>query len=124
MDTIFMKEMSFYAFHGVYPEENRLGQRFLVSLELDCDLRKAGASDDLSLSVDYAEVYNMTSEIVQSKPRKLIETVAEDVANAILEKYPQVFSIKVKVEKPEAPIPGSFSSVGVVIKRSRIQENQ
>ena len=124
MDTIFMKEMSFYAFHGVYPEENRLGQRFLVSLALDCDLRKAGASDDLSLSVDYAEVYNMTSEIVQGKPRKLIEAVAEDVANAILAKYPQVVELSVKVEKPEAPIPGSFSSVGVIIKRERTQENQ
>lgn len=124
MDTIFINEMSFYAFHGVFPEENHLGQRFLVSLEMECDLRQAGTHDDLSLSVDYGEVYNMTREIVQGQPRKLIEAVAEDVAAAIFAKFPKVFGVKIKVEKPEAPIPGIFTSVGVTIKRERTHENQ
>ncbi len=120
MDTIFLQNMSFYAYHGVYPEENRLGQRFLISLELDCDLSHAGRQDDLTLSVDYGEVYNMTRDIVQGRVRKLLEAIAEELAAVVLAKYPIVTGVRVKIEKPEAPIPGVFGSMGVVLKRERV----
>ena len=123
VDTIFLNGMIFYAYHGVFPEENKIGQRFLVSLELDCDLRAAAVRDDLALSVDYGEVYNMTRDIVQGKVKKLVESVAEDLANAILARFPTVNAVRVKVEKPEAPIPGIFAAIGVMVKRERIQEN-
>lgn len=118
-----MNQMSFYAYHGVISEERRLGQRFLVSLELACDLREAGKNDDLRLTVDYGEVYNLTRDIVEGCTRKLLEAVAEEIATAILVRYSQIDSIRVKIEKPEAPIAGQFSSVGVQIVRSQIRGN-
>ncbi len=123
MDFILLEGMQFYAYHGVYEEENKLGQRFLVSLKLFCDLKQAGEQDDLMLSVDYGEVYNITRNIVQGGRKKLLEAVAEGVATAILDRFERVRRVRVRIEKPEAPIAGTFASVGVVVNRIRTQEH-
>ncbi|UOY91442.1 dihydroneopterin aldolase [Ectobacillus sp. JY-23] len=119
MDKIFVKEMEFYGYHGVFPEETRLGQRFKVDLTVHLDLRRAGMTDDLSESVNYGELYQLCEKIVQGKPYKLVESVAESIATEVLHQYESIQSCTVKVIKPDPPIPGHYREVAVEITRSR-----
>lgn len=114
-----MNKLAFYGYHGAYCEENRLGQRFYVDLVMLLDLRQAGTSDQLQHTVDYGKVYQLVKDIVEGKPRKLVETVAEDIAAVILESYPLVEKVNVTVVKPDPPIPGHYDSVAVEITRDR-----
>lgn len=117
-DRIVLTGMRFYGYHGVFPEESRLGQSFQVDVELYADLRRAGQTDDLSATVDYGKVYGNVKEIVEGRPFKLIEAVAEQVAQSILSGFP-VTEVVVRVHKPNAPIPGPLDSVTVEIRRQR-----
>ncbi|WP_033826396.1 dihydroneopterin aldolase [Bacillus andreraoultii] len=119
MDRIYLNEMEFYGFHGVLPEENRIGQRFIVNLITDIDLQRAGQRDDLNETVNYAEIYSLCKEIVENRQYKLIEAVAEKIASEILKTYEKIKSCTVKVIKPDPPIPGHYKSVAVEITRTR-----
>ncbi|MEO2077211.1 MAG: dihydroneopterin aldolase [Bacillus sp. (in: firmicutes)] len=119
MDKIFVNRMEFYGYHGVFPEENRLGQRFAVDLTVSVDLRKAGETDELEHSVNYGELYQVCKEIVEGKPYKLVEAVAEQIASSVLEQFALVHDVTVKVIKPDPPIPGHYQSVAVEIMRRR-----
>lgn len=122
MDKIYVNKMEFYGYHGVFPEENKLGQRFIVDLMIETDLKQAGESDDLSYSVNYGELYNLCRDIVEGKRYKLVEAVAEDIAATILNQFPRVSVCSIKVIKPDPPIPGHYESVAVEITRSRSNE--
>lgn len=119
MDKIHVNQMEFYGYHGVFPEETKLGQRFGVDLTVELDLSKAGKSDNLEDSINYAELYQTCKEIVEGEPFKLVETVAEKIADTILERFSLVVACRVKVIKPDPPIPGHYKSVAVEITRSR-----
>src|SRR3712207_922278 len=119
-DEILLEGMRFYAYHGVNPEEQALGQRFLVDVVLAVDLRPAGQSDDLANTVSYSAVYKIVRGIAEGEPRQLIEAVAEEIAGAILTGFPLVVRVTVTVRKPEAPMKGSMlDAAGVRITRSR-----
>ncbi|WP_067623728.1 dihydroneopterin aldolase [Alicyclobacillus acidiphilus] len=118
-DEISLCGMQFYGYHGALAEERALGQRFVVSVWLRCDLRAAGERDDLNLTVNYAEVYQVVRRIVEGTPKRLLEAVAEDLARHILEHFSPVQSVAVEIQKPGAPIEGVFDSVAVKIKRHR-----
>ncbi|WP_458415232.1 dihydroneopterin aldolase [Schinkia sp. CFF1] len=120
MDKIYVTKMEFYGYHGVLPEENRLGQRFIVDLALELELKNAGQTDDLNETVNYADVYALTQEIVEGAPYKLIETVAEQLAQALLTSFPKVAFCTVKIIKPDPPIKGHYESVAVEIRRGRV----
>ena len=118
MDYIHLKDMEFYGYHGVLPEETKLGQRFRVTLAIATDLQHAGETDNLMHTVSYAEVYDICQKIVEGKPYKLIETVAEQVAREVRETYPNaVKGIRVEIIKPDPPIPGHYREVSVEITR-------
>ncbi|WP_050613596.1 dihydroneopterin aldolase [Bacillus testis] len=119
MDKIYVNDMEFYGYHGVLPEETRLGQRFRVDLTVEVDLAQAGKTDDLRYSVNYAELYQTCREIVEGKPYQLIEAVAEKIADEVLARYQAVAQCRVKVIKPDPPIPGHYASVAVEIMRGR-----
>ncbi|MHB1420001.1 MAG: dihydroneopterin aldolase, partial [Bacillota bacterium] len=116
MDKILLRGMEFYGYHGVLEEERRLGQWFTVDLELVCDLRLAGTTDDLRDTVDYADVYEQVQEIVTGTPFQLVETLAEIIAARVM-KNTLVKGVVVRVEKKQAPIKGHFQSVGVQVTR-------
>lgn len=118
MDKIFFHEMQFYGYHGVFPEENKLGQRFTVDLELGMDLHPAAASDDLNKTVDYQAVYNTVRNIVEGEPVKLVETLAERVVARLFATFP-IEDIRIRVTKPDPPIPGHYCAVGVEMRRKR-----
>ena len=119
-DEILLEGMRFYAYHGVNPEEQALGQRFTVDVVLVVDLRRAGQSDELEHTVSYSAVYKVVRGIVEGEPRQLIEAVAEEIAATILGKFPLVGRVTVTVRKPEVPMKGSMlDAAGVRITRSR-----
>ncbi|MFC4075500.1 dihydroneopterin aldolase [Salinithrix halophila] len=118
MDKIFFNKMAFYAYHGAFSEENRLGQRFFVDLELMIDLKPAAAGDDLSRTVDYGKVYETVQQEVKGKTYALVETLAERIAEQLLHAFP-LEEVMVRVTKPDPPIPGHYDSVGVEIRRGR-----
>ena len=113
-----MRGLSFYGYHGVVPEENRLGQRFLVDIDLSIQLGDAGRTDDLIKTVDYVAVLADVRRIVEGPPLKLIETVAEQIAAKLLSEY-AVDAVRVRVRKPDVPIPAVLEYMGVEITRRR-----
>jgi len=119
-DRIFLEGLIFYAYHGVHPEEKKLGQRFIVDITMTRDLRAAGTTDDLMQTTSYSDVYRQAREIAEGGPYNLIETVAEKIAAAVLAANAEVRDIRVTIRKPEAPIKGSIlRSVGVEVFRTR-----
>lgn len=111
--------MKFYGYHGVFPEETKLGQRFLVDLTVELDLCKAGSSDDLTQSVNYADLYNTCKKVVEGETHKLVERLAERIAEDILASFELIERCTVKAIKPDPPIPGHYDSVAVEITRGR-----
>lgn len=111
--------MEFYGYHGVFPEETKLGQRFRVSLVVTLDLSKAGNTDNLTYSVNYAELYNRCHAIVEGEPVKLVETLAERICQRILKDFSVIQEVTVNVVKPDPPIPGHYRSVEIEMTRSR-----
>ncbi|HET7521962.1 MAG TPA: dihydroneopterin aldolase [Bacillales bacterium] len=119
MDKVFLNQMAFYGYHGVFPEENKLGQRFLVDLVLEGDLTPASGSDDIDKTVDYGEAYELVRAIVEGQPKKLVETVTEQIADTVLQRFPMIERCTVKMIKPDPPIPGHYHSVAVEMTRFR-----
>lgn len=121
MDEIRIQDLEIYCHHGVFKEENVLGQKFLVSLILYTDIRKAGGSDDLSFSIDYAEVSHFVECRMKEKNYRLIEAAAEHLAEDILLEYPLVKKVCVELKKPWAPILLPLDTVSVRIERGWTQ---
>lgn len=119
MDKILFQGMEFYAYHGVFPEENKLGQTYYIDLEVYLDLQKAGNSDNLEDTINYAEIYDLVKNIVTGQQFQLVEKLAEVIAQQILRLYPQVQKLRVRVTKPNPPIPGHYDAVAVEIERGR-----
>ncbi|MBY4797014.1 dihydroneopterin aldolase [Collinsella sp. AGMB00827] len=119
IDKILIEGLEVFANHGVYPAENELGQKFVVSLTLFADLVAAGKNDDLTQSIDYGEVCSGVDTLLRKHTFKLIEAAAEHVATWILTMYPSVRGVRVKIEKPWAPVGLPLTSCGVEIERIR-----
>lgn len=117
MDKIYINNLEFIGFHGVFPEEKKLGQKFLISLELIVDTREAGKTGDLTKSVHYGLVAQDVERVFLEKSIDLIETCAENIAEMVLKKYELVKEVKVTVKKPWAPLQMHFENVAVEISR-------
>jgi 7,8-dihydroneopterin aldolase/epimerase/oxygenase len=109
-DSIRLTGLTFYGYHGVLPEERRLGQRFVVELELNLDLAPAGRSDDLTDTVNYSELYRLVRDVVEGEPRNLLEAVAEQIAETV-QKQTGAETVRVRVAKPWAPVKGMAAGV-------------
>lgn len=116
IDRITLSGLTAHGFHGVFAEERRAGQPFVVDvvLELDLDIR----SDDLAATVNYADIADIVESVITGEPRNLIETVAGEIADRCLT-HGKVGSATVTVHKPQAPLSQTFSDVSVTISRSR-----
>ncbi len=117
MDRIYIEKLEFIGNHGVFPEEKKLGQKFLISVVLETDTREAGLTGELSKSTHYGYVADDIEKLFTSKSFDLIETCAEKIAEMILTKYHFISEVKVTVKKPWAPIRKHFDFVAVEITR-------
>ncbi|MBM3925422.1 MAG: dihydroneopterin aldolase [SAR202 cluster bacterium] len=118
-DHILLEGMQFYAYHGRNQEERTLGQPFVVDLEAEMDLRRAGDSDDIKDTVNYTNLYHMVREVLEGPPRNLLESLAEAIAQAVLELHP-VAAVRVRIKKTKPPIKGAIlASAGVEVYRAR-----
>ncbi|AIQ61821.1 Dihydroneopterin aldolase [compost metagenome] len=119
MDKMKLHRMEYYGYHGVFEEERKLGQRYYVDLEFEMDLSAAGRSDDLELTVNYAEAHALVKKIVEHESFKLIEALAERIASAVLDTYTIINAVTVKVTKPHPPFDVHFQGVTVELRRTR-----
>jgi dihydroneopterin aldolase len=119
VDKILVHGIQFFGYHGVRPEEHVVGGRYVVDVTIEADLRPAAASDDVADTVNYSEVYRTVVEIGQGRQFKLIETLAETIAQAILERFAQVEAVEVRVKKQPPPTAGILEYAGVEIVRRR-----
>lgn len=118
MDRIKLKGMTFYAFHGVSKSERELGQQYEIDVELSVDTKKAGNTDNIEDTINYAEVFDRVESIVEKNSFKLLETVAERISNALLKDF-EISGIKVVVRKINPPVKGIIDHVEVEIERNK-----
>lgn len=118
-DHILLTRIAVYAYHGIHPEEERLGQRFYVSLDCRLDLRPAGENDDWKRTVSYDRLAKIVVDVATERRFALIEGLAEVIARQILANYAQIHTVTVRVEKPAAPIPTILDNIAIEIERTR-----
>jgi 7,8-dihydroneopterin aldolase/epimerase/oxygenase len=117
--AIFVNGLVLHAYHGVMPHEAKVGQPFVLDLMLDIDLSEASRSDTLKHTVSYEQLVKTASDAFGARRYRLVEAAAGAVADAVLDRYPLVKSVRVTVRKPQAPIAATFDDVGVIITRAR-----
>lgn len=115
MDKIIVKDLQIHANHGVFEEEKKLGQRFVLTIEVSLPLGQAGKKDDLHASIHYGELSHLVTDAFKEMSLDLIEAAAEKVANLILDKYELAEEVKVMLKKPWAPIglPVEYAAVEI-----------
>ena len=116
-DLIKVTGISAKGFHGVFESERKKGQKFIIDIELSINL--TNLKDDLSKTVNYAEMAQIAHDNITGKPVLLIETLAENIAKSVLNKYKKAKQVKVIVHKPKAPLTLKFKDVSVEIIRTR-----
>ena len=117
MDKIRLKNIQLYGYHGYYKEEREIGQRFEVDIEISTKLSKAAQSDNLEKTVNYQDVFDEVADYFKYNKKKLIETVAHDIAYKILS-IKNVLDIKIIIRKPGVPIGGICSAVEIELYRT------
>lgn len=118
MDEIRVKNLEVFCHHGVYKEENVLGQKFLVNIVSKVDTRAAGKTDELELSVSYGDICRCVKKEMTKQNDKLLERVAERLAECILLQFPLIKEVEIEVKKPWAPVLMHVDYTSVKIKRS------
>lgn len=114
MINIALHGAEFFAYHGFYPEEQKLGCRFLIDIEVGFIPQTDLYDDKLSNTVDYEKVYTIACEEMK-QPRKLIETVGHAVVDRIKAQFPFVKTIQVTIKKLNPPLLGKVAYSGVTI---------
>lgn len=118
MDKIIIKGLRVYAYHGVKDAEKEKGQPFELDVTLGLDLSAAGATDDLTRTVNYSTVSKRILAVMTAEKNDLIERAATRVAEAVLAEFP-VQEVTVRLKKPRAPVPADFDYMAVEITRRR-----
>ncbi|MEX0627259.1 MAG: dihydroneopterin aldolase [Cucumibacter sp.] len=118
-DKIMLNDLAFYGYHGVMPEESSLGQRFRIDLECGMDLREAGQTDAVEKTVSYELIFGVVKEAFEEKRFKLIEALGQHIIDRLFAAFSQVEWVRIRVRKPEAPIPIVVGEFAIEIARRR-----
>jgi dihydroneopterin aldolase len=118
MDKITIVDISAYGYHGVFEAERKLGQNFLVDLEVELDLREAGIKDNLDCTVNYVGLQKIVRNVVEGESCNLIESIAEKIALMVLEDI-KIKRVMVKVKKNYIPEKDFTGKVSVEIIREQ-----
>ena len=115
---IALEGLEFHAFHGVYPHERESGNWFEVDVAVETDFSLAAATDELVGTVNYETLFKIVKAEME-QPSKLLETVAEKIANDVLEIFPNVLSVEFKISKINPPIGGKCKKATVSLLKRR-----
>ena len=122
MGKIVIEEMEFYAFHGHYQEEQIVGNRFLVDLEMEADLSEPADSDKLGDAVNYQQAYQIIKNEMRRTKSNLLENIGKRILDALLAEMEGIEKATIRIRKLNPPMGGPIKSVG--IKMSRKQKGQ
>jgi dihydroneopterin aldolase len=118
-DRIILRDLGFYGFHGLFAEEERLGQRFFVDLECGVDLRAPGETDAIGHTVSYADIYDVVKAVFEEKRTRLIEALGHNITTALFERFGDINWIIIRIRKPEAPIAMVRGEAAIELHRVR-----
>jgi dihydroneopterin aldolase len=124
MGKIVIEEMEFYAFHGHYQEEQIVGNRFLVDLELETDLSAPAESDQLHDAVNYQQAYKIIKNEMRRTKSKLLENIGKRILDALFQEMRGIEKATIKIRKMHPPMGGPIRSVGVTMSRKHDESNQ
>jgi dihydroneopterin aldolase len=117
---ISLEGIEFFAYHGFYTEERKIGNKYQIDLALTADLGNSSTTDDLSETVDYEQVYKIIKREIEI-PTKLLETIAHRILEGLMNSYPQIISGEVSVSKFNPPVGGICRIAKVKIKKLRVE---
>ena len=116
-DRLRLMNLVFHAYHGLLPEEERLGQRYEVDVELLLDLAAAARADEPQLTVDYTDALALVEQIVTQRRFGLVEALAEALAEGIRQRFSTLEGVIIRVRKPNPPVATTFDGLEVEIER-------
>jgi 7,8-dihydroneopterin aldolase/epimerase/oxygenase len=116
MGKIILEQMEFYAYHGCFQEEQIIGNRFIVNLELETNTAAAEISDKLSDTVNYQQVYNLVKAEMENKSH-LLEHIARRIVDKVMSSFPVISGIKLRISKMNPPLGGKMNAVSVELSR-------
>lgn len=109
---IFLKDLRFYAYHGVAPQETAIGNEFTVSLRLKTDIFRAAETDNVEDTVSYADVYEAVKAEMEI-PSKLLEYVCGRIVKRLFRDFPAIEEIEIALSKRNPPMGADIASAGV-----------
>jgi dihydroneopterin aldolase len=118
MGQIILENIHFHAFHGVFPEENLVGNSFVITLTLDLDLQQASQTDELDDTINYQLIYDVVKAEMDIQS-KLIEHVAGRILRSVMKTFPQVNKAEVRLKKINPPLGGQVESAVIVLVEER-----
>ena len=118
-DRIRIRNAAFYAYHGVARDEQNLGGKFEVDVEIQGDLSAAFHTDSLKSTIDYEAVYALIQRTVTQKKYYLLEALANTIAEGLLMEFSAIDAVIVTVRKPHPPVKGVIDHVEVIVSRGR-----
>ena len=106
LNKILIKGLKFHSYHGVRPEEKAIGGNYEVDVEMFYDATDAIIKDNLNYALNYEEILFDITEFMQSEPFNLIETLTFEILNHLMDKYPAIEKVTVRVRKYNIPFKG------------------
>ena len=117
--VLFIDNLEVFANHGLFEEENKLGQKFIFDIECELNYKKAMFSDEMTDSISYADIAEVVVETAMTNTFNLLERLAGEILKNIFTEFSQIKNIKLKINKPGAPIKYHFEKCGVEVNVSR-----
>lgn len=115
-DTLRIRNLCFYGYHGLFPEEGKLGQRFEVDVEIPGDFKGLAEQEDLARTVDYPQVVSLTESVVTGERFGLVEALADRIAEVLMGRL-GLKRVVVRVRKPNPPVAAQFDGIEVEVRR-------
>lgn len=115
MNKIVLEELEFYAYHGFFPLENKMGNTFLVDIEIEYNFLQAAQDDELIQTIDYQKVYDVVKQEMNIVS-KIIENVAWRIQNKLKSLFPEIESLLIRISKKQVQLGGKNKRVFVEIK--------
>ena len=117
--VLFIDNLEVFANHGLFEEENKLGQKFIFDIECELNYKKAMFSDEMTDSISYADITEVVVKTATTNTFNLLERLAGEILKNIFTEFSQIENINLKINKPGAPIKYHFEKCGVEVNVSR-----